>query len=167
MERYGASMYAGEWVTVSKQMRASLHMSPTYRPWTSRKALRGVPTSPRMRESIDISWIAAGQKLPLYLDISQCVSRKSWSSRLACMKRSSLYYDYSRDEVIPLQTMLLFQGVPLQDLRLGFSMGVDGTCCSDLAGEAMFLPSIGTILLACFLNEAASWWNQPADATAP
>ncbi len=63
-------------------------------------------------------------------------------------------YDFERDAVISAAEAMLLHGMPAPDLRL------DMFSCSTLAtaiGECMAGPSIGTILLAVFLNDLAPW----------
>jgi hypothetical protein len=117
-----------------------------------------VPPSKRMREALDIAWAAGPKTFPLYIDLSQCISRKKWGSEGFCLTTTSLIYDFEMDQVWSPKAHLALQGHPVTDLSLeGFSQ----SDLKDLAGEGMFIPCVGMLMLAIFLNPHSPWWAKP------
>lgn len=149
-----------EWTYKTAQARARYGMSPQYMPWTKhsdpRPALRGLQCTARVEELLNIAWMAGGRALPLYLDASQCVSRKPWSKTVPCLTTSSTIYDYSLDCTWTANCKLAVQGVPIGDLDVS---DLTPQQKSDLAGEAMFLPDVGSIVVAFFLSSSGPWWQ--------
>ena len=150
------------WESIHKKLRAQLRLSPKYRPWTEQgeKKLAFVPQSPRMREAIDLAWpsrLVGSRPLPFFIDLSQCASRRRWGQMLPCLTTSSVFYSYEDDRVLSKEAHLILQGFPVDDLVL---TGLTPSNVGDLAGEAMSLPCLATILIAVVLNPAASWWNK-------
>ena len=147
-------------------------MSPHYRPWTCQgKKLYNVPKTERVQEAIDIAWgshsqrcVADDKRFPFYQDVSQCVSRHTWGSSVPCITRSSLVYDFKRDQILSSKALLAMQGLPVPDMKLDSLPDVSEADLRDLAGECMFLPSLGSILLAVFLNRDAVWWCPAGDS---
>ena len=76
---------------------------------------------------------------------------------LPCLTTSSVFYSYEDDRVLSKEAHLILQGFPVDDLVL---TGLTPSNVGDLAGEAMSLPCLATILIAVVLNPAASWWNK-------
>ncbi len=170
----------GEWQAHSKQARAKLGISTSYMPWSRRSPqpkLDGVPCTPRVLQAINIAWAWAtaaqdrhdmgrDMAFPFYIDCSQCVSRKVWSHRIPTLTTTSCIYDYENDSVITGAQKCGLQGMPIIDLAPKLQeAGLSDIEMSDLAGEAMFLPTLGTILAAVFLSRTATWWRS-ADAGA-
>ena len=154
------------WEQTHKQYRAKMKISPDDRPWTAAgKLLRGVPPSPRMREAIDLAWSSrppAERTLPFYLDLSQCITRKRWSAKGGlCLTTGALYYDYRHDTVWPQESHLALQGLPMKDIEISFLTPAQ---CADLAGEAIFLPCMATLMAGIFLNPFAAWWSESPSA---
>lgn len=67
-------------------------------------ACRGLPSSHRMREHLQIAWASVtGDRLPQipFDDVSQCVSRKTWGT-LGTITTKGLIFDYARGRVAGL-----------------------------------------------------------------
>jgi hypothetical protein len=65
-------------------------------------------------------------------------------------------YDFARDQVVTPAEELGLQGLPCEALKLD---GFRPSAISKLAGQGMFLPNIGLVLLAYTANPFAPWWN--------
>lgn len=150
------------WALTTKKARARLGISQSYNPWTDRRpapALRNVPDSMRVRELVNIAWASRPRPerhLPFFVDVSQDVSRKPWSSHPPCLTRSSVIYSFEADDVVSARGKLALQGFLVRELR-GLELLLDSDK-SDMAGEAMCLPNLATVLVALWLSPAASWW---------
>jgi hypothetical protein len=90
------------------------------------------------------------------VDISQCVSRRWWSSGALLVHTGSKMYDFEHDQLLTPLANCSLQGMPTPDLDFG---SLSSTDIRDLAGEAMFLPNLATILWAVYANEHAPWWH--------
>ena len=175
---------SGVWVDLSIKMRAIFSMSPKHCPWTgfaqsssasgsaqSNSAqtgcacralprLAGVGDSRRVRELLDIAWGSRphGQRTyPFYADYSQQVDRKPWGVAPPCLTTSTALYSYKADAVVTGTGLLALQGMAVSDVPALTSLSDKDK--TDLAGEAMFVPNVATILLAVFLNPESPWWS--------
>ena len=154
-------IYEQAWVGLSKQVRSKMGISPTYSPWTSTgKLLTGVPKSKRMLDAMNIAWASRPvpeRTLPVYMDLPQCVRRKTWGPAVPCLTRSTILYDFASDQVVPTAGLLALLGFPVSDLDLS---GLSESDLADLTGEGFFLPCVGAILASIFLNPAGPWWHE-------
>ncbi|CAK0818689.1 unnamed protein product, partial [Prorocentrum cordatum] len=116
--------------------------------------------APRMRDVLDVAWAwrlkngfpAEG----FYSDPSQDIRRMPWSSDIKTFTRSSTIWDFHNARFLKKYDKLLLHGYPVNEMDfLGFDTGVN-----TWAGEGMFLPSIGSVLLGYFLNPRAPWWKE-------
>lgn len=148
-----------QWRKESNKMRDSLRAPPVgckgANPWTSMSKLRGVPPSPRMRDAIDVCYFSMGGDVKgMLLDLSQSVSRKAWARQSSrALAARTLIYSFDLDGVLDPKTAARLQGLPETFLHAGLS---DDQLRS-LAGEAVFLPNLATILWAAFIDEASPW----------
>lgn len=150
---------SSEWVGHSAAMRAKLNMPPGARPWTASGAsLRGISQTARILDLLDVAWFASTRGLSkgevdevrgsLMVDISQGVERTPWKLQFGTITTTSEFYSYGLDRNIT--DFEKFQG-------LGFNLdtdfrGLSVVALRDLVGEAMALPSVGTMLQAMVLG---------------
>jgi hypothetical protein len=92
---------------------------------------------------------------PLFCDVSQDVGRTPWGCVVPCLTTGSQIYDFSQDYCLPAAGNLALQGLPVSELTFGDLSQRDLT---NMAGEAMFLGNIGSLLACMFLVESAPWW---------
>ena len=141
-------------------------MSPGHQPWTKPKGERappqliGVPRSVRSVDVLNIAWgsrPAKRRKFPWYCDYTQCISRKSYGPTAKCLTKTTRVYDFKRDTIILPGEAWQMQGLPTPGTA-ELLCDLEATPMFKLAGQGFFCPSIGTILLALFLNPEAPWW---------
>ncbi len=108
-----------------------------------------------MLDLVDVSWKMrpAGQK-PWYCDVSQGYKGEPWSAIVPCITQGSTIYSYDADTVIDAEGKLLIFGHPTEDAL----PKVKRSDLEDMVGESMFLPDIGTVMMAVFLNKMSPWW---------
>lgn len=155
-----------QWTLHSKAARAKFRMTPKYCPWTAetgaRRVLEGVPGTPRIFELLTISWGSRKRRqVPWFTDLSQCVSRQAWSEKGLCLTTSSMVYCHTQDRVLKPIDKLATLGMPVADVQIPEELS--SSQLHEMCGEAMCLPSVGSILLALFLCSAAPWWSQEND----
>ena len=160
----------GLWEKKHEQFRSFAKIPPSSMPWTqplsgTPPTLQGVPNNVRYHDCINIAWAVAlkrepDDRLPLYVNFSQCASRAPWSRHIRCLTTSSKVYDFSRDKVLTVEETLLLQGIPAPDLNL--TMFNEGSL-AHAVGEAMCCPCVGAIMLGFYLNRFAPWWEKDSD----
>ncbi len=161
-----------KWVEESRLTRELLGISQTWMPLTGKTGehqpeLRGVKRSARCMELLNIAEAdRLNKKLPkenFFSNFSQSVSRRPWG-KMSCLSRTCDIYDFERDCALTSAERLTLEGLPSKHIVQQLSaMGPEKTSERDLekfAGQGFFLGSIGTILMAYFLNDEASWWNE-------
>lgn len=145
-----------EWVGRSAAMRAKLSMPSSARPWTSQPGvfLRGLQATERVMDLLDIAWYSETRhcrsaaevsevRRSLVVDCSQGVDRYPWSKTMRTITTGSEYYSFAMDRRISEEekfALLGFEGPASADLP--------DAALRDLCGEAMALPSVGSILLS-------------------
>ena len=127
--------------------------------------MHGVPSSMRSRALVDTAWgarpAAARNPKGWFVDLSQSVERASkWGQRF-CFRRNTICFSFEEDRVLNAREMLGLQGFPVKDFDLSILPVASKLHC--YAGESMFLPSIGTILMAALCVESAPWISESAD----
>lgn len=122
--------------------------------------LAGVGQSSRVHELLDVAWGSRphGQRTyPFFADYSQQVDRKPWGVTPPCLTTSTALYSYEADAVVTGTGLLVLQGMSVSDVPV--LANLTDSDKTDLAGEAMFIPNLATILLAVFLNPESPWWS--------
>lgn len=155
------------WHSASLEARSKLGLSPDYKPLAHEKfSFRGVPPHlERMREALEIAYasIPAAQRSSarsggFYMDLSQCVTREKWGQVIKTLYTSTILYDFAREKVCSGFENLLLQGMPAE---LDYSMLAESKR-RQAAGEAMFAPSIASVLVAVVLSRRSPWWVEAA-----
>lgn len=118
--------------------------------------------APRSLDVLDVASAYRLQRgLPLlgfFCDVSQGVKRKSWGPLHTLTTSAHVYSFKLKAFVSPLQKLGL-HGYPVGERCLDWESS-SGNALSNWAGEGMFLPCVGSLLLAYFLNPLAPWWNE-------
>ena len=92
-----------------------------------------------------------------FVDASQCVSSRPWSTMVPCITTTTVLYSFSADAVVNSHGQLAVMGHPVAEVP---PAGLKEGEISDLVGESMFLPNIGSLMLAIWLNPFSPWWCQ-------
>ncbi len=132
-------------------------------------SFHGLPaTALRAKELLEIACATvspkdrhAVMKKGFYADVSQCVSSKRWGPVVKSLCTSSLIYDVGRCRMLSGKHHLALLGFPLE---------LDSESLSEpkrreMAGEAMFVPSIAIILLAIVVASCPAKSNKRARAS--
>ena len=133
--------------------------------------LRGVPDAPRAHEYLNMAWAKRWKqfgplttsfalKEDLWLDISQCVSRRGTTTGPAFGKpgtlcTSGLWYSYSEDVVLDGADFFALQGWPR---TIAFNSRWTSREKRKLAAEGFNLGCFGAVLFAFYLNPKGRWW---------
>lgn len=163
-----------KWTSHSVAMRATLRVTPSFKPWTSRTSTRlhGVPpTCSRVMEMIDICYIdimkqnqarpAAEQLtddelvLGLFVDLSQAVQRRPWSYGVRTLHKRALIYSYQIDCVLPVWALFRLHGFPKNIVLEQSASSLQG-----LVGESWSLPCAATAFYPMYLTPSAPWWKR-------
>ncbi len=145
---------------------------PLYR---GRTDLCGLPACPRFRDFLDVCWQAQRHRLGvhvppeqarigLWADPSQGVQRALVRHKPPTICQSSMPYSFEKDVMLSAHDLLALQGFPEPFRAAPPSEFVDSELRS-LGGEAFFLPSAMTIVLAYYLNPSAPWGHNKAQDT--
>jgi hypothetical protein len=122
--------------------------------------MKGMPKNARHLELLNVAEACRiRQQLPLrgfYADVSQGILRKPWGA-FRTMTCSSLVYDFDRDQAVTPLELLALQGMPVEAVRLAPQQKVSSF--GRLAGQGMFLPDLGMVMLAYVCNPFAPWWK--------
>jgi hypothetical protein len=154
-----------QWRVASLQTRIKLDISPGYKPLAMDKfSFQDIkPCQERIRDVLEIACASIPSHLRkqtmkdgFFVDVSQCVSRKKWGSGVKTLCTGTMLYDLGNARVCTSNQHLALQGLPSE---LSFA-GISESKKRELAGEAMFLPSMATVLLAVVLNRESPWWEQ-------
>lgn len=127
--------------------------------WTShpkrRPALRGLTGTPRQTALVNHalrSWCWARRLDPaallvgdLFLDISQCVSRRPWGSTIRALTSSTSIYSFRHDRLLVPEELMQVYGWPRPSRVLGAS---EAAQLADLVSECMPLPSLAVPLFS-------------------
>ena len=157
----GAAEKIKQWQKDSLHIRGKMQVSPTYAPWTSRNAFKGVGLSPsdRVHDLVDCAAIytlvSKGIALKdmeaamkgIILDVSQSHGRRCFTQDgiHKCLTTSSSLYAYHPDRMItPLET-LWFQGYP-RTLKMPATLS--GGDIKEFVGEGVCLPCMATVIWA-------------------
>ena len=159
------------WKFHSATVRSRLGMAPSSAPWTKPKGkpgplMSGVSKTSRALDILDVAWGSrpkAERSLPFFVDLSQCVSHRPWGTSPPCLATSTCLYDYSADGMVTSAGKLALQGWPVAETA-ALQAAQSETSLGDLAGEAMFLPNVASLLLAVFLSRDGPWWAADVQA---
>ncbi len=157
-----------EWPNHSKATRTALKIPETSTPLAKINfAFRDIPLrSQRWRDVLEVAFASVpheqrAQALAggFYIDLSQCVSRKKWGFKCFTMTSSTVLYDLGRQTICTGRQHLALQGFP-DEVQTG---DLEDGEIRKLAGQAIFLPNLATVLLAVFLCDTVPWWDiQPS-----
>jgi hypothetical protein len=151
---------AGAWVDRAVGMRAK-HKVQTDRTWTSQQhVLVGVPHSPRTLESLDIAYSQKPPDADWYCDLNASISRSPFGEELKMVTTRTRFYDFQQCRVLSALEMMLIMGLPAYSFVYPERMTTGDLYTA--VGEAMHAPSVGTLIVACFLNKHAPWWTSSA-----
>jgi hypothetical protein len=160
-----ASFADPKWKDRAIDMRSRLGMSPEYRPWTSEVPMKGLPLTARTIESLDIGWGARpveDRTFPWYCDLNPDIGRTPYGPKICALLTTSRIYDYRRRQlVLPPEAMLL-HGMPGKSFV--YPASLTSSSLYHMVGESMNSISIGSVLVAIFLNPLAPWWGQERDS---
>ena len=150
------------WKARSAEVRAKHHLPSRNLPF--RQRLGGVPDSARMRDSLAVGWHVAGRALvqqgkPCFNNLSQCVAREPWGQEIGALTTRSLVYCYTLQRLLLAEELWCLQGHPMETFKHASATGAVG----QLVGEGMFLPCLGTVLAALWLNPQGGWWEKRLD----
>jgi hypothetical protein len=70
-------------------------------------------------------------------------------------------YDFERDAMVTAPELMLVHGLPSPDLDLSM---FSNASLMVAVGESMSAASIGTVMLAIYLNELAPWFTEQRSA---
>jgi hypothetical protein len=145
-----------EWKSQATALRKRLGLQSNSRPWSDQhSSLIGANPKGRIVEFLNIAAAARTQHI-WFANISPSINRKCFGPNLACMLQNSRWYDFDRGIILPPTEHLLLQGLPAYDLV--YPESVTPYALYKMAGEGMHAPSVGVILMACFLNPMGTWW---------
>jgi hypothetical protein len=148
------------WDANDKAARTKLDMGFKATPWTGKAGvqLRGVPNQERATSLIDVAYVTATDRLNsqaekdhilsrLTVDISQDTCRNPWHYRFPTLTCSSELYCFRFDRMVTEFEKLVL---------LGFSKAVNVRAMpqhhvKELAGEAMAVPSVASVLYCTLL----------------
>jgi hypothetical protein len=150
-------------------MRNKYNMSATSMPWFTyndeEKKCSGVSMTPRVRELINIAWAsrpAADRDVTdFFADVSQDVARQPWGP-LRCLTSTAIMYSYENDRVLDTFDIMAAQGLPVCADEFALAK-LSTPELRDLCGEAMFVPSVASVLLAFYLLPGP-WWEEETKA---
>jgi hypothetical protein len=121
--------------------------------------------SARWRDVIEVAFASLDRAAPkkamkggFFIDLSQCVSRKKWGTKIHTLTQSTVLYEVGKDRLCTGSQHLSLQGMPSELSRANLT----DSELRKLAGEGMFLPSVASVLLAVTLNPMAPWFHQAA-----
>jgi hypothetical protein len=157
-----------KWTKDSQFTREQLEVSRHWCPLTERKPkpkLSGSTPSPRVLDVLNVAECVRLKrglgKEDFYCNFTQSVLRAPWGA-MRCLCTSTFVYDFERDRVLcPLEHLAL-QGLPTRHIAEKLaSIGEDYTDreFAKLSGQGFFIPSIGSVLMAFFLNFDSPWWS--------
>jgi hypothetical protein len=154
-----------QWKVDSLAVRDNLQVSAHYRPYTSRHPaprLGGVPAVARVLDLLDVAESARLQAgLPVegyFANITQSVSRKPWGHMKTLTAHTELY-DFSREVMVSPIEELALHGFPAKEMLEQLLSEYSCKTIQSFAGNSMFLPCIGSVMLAYFLNSHGTWWR--------
>ncbi len=174
MEKLESMKSWEKWRAISVRTRTSLGQSSSYKPLTAsgyefcsipkhRERIKdclevGVATlDPKTRSSV----LASG----FYVDTSQCVSRKRWSTFIKTLCQGTTFYDVHQQRYLTGMEHLALMGWPLE--LLSKFEGLSEHRIRSVAGEGMFAASIAAVLLAVILNPHGRWWASESELPPP
>ena len=159
-----------QWQLQSCKWRSDLRVSPTFSPWTSHAEFQGLDLKRQKRalDLVDCAWVSAykraklettGEALQhglhndLFVDVSQNHVRRPLSCKdgnLRTLLTSSMLYHYGTDRVLLPVEHLFLQGY---DHEVVIPDGVSSEDVRKLAGEAIALPSLASVLWSLHLTK--------------
>ncbi|CAK0861828.1 unnamed protein product [Prorocentrum cordatum] len=159
-----------KWKKRSMDVRSGIGMPLDAAPWTSTHRLAGVSRAPRHLDVIDVAWWthmkctggrSDGQCAPgLFVDYSQNVDRKPWTSDIATFLQNSTIYSFKLDAKLTEQDKAKIMGFP--DAVAGSLVNaVSASAASSLIGEGVHFACVGAVIMAAFVSEEAEWWIGP------
>ena len=164
-----------EMQSVGIKMKLGLPVDDTT--WTDSHNLLGVPGGPngcRCRDLINTAYgvylttiqgtnaDTASESIEWYANISQAHKRRPWGPTLGCVSQSSMWYSFARDRVLCNDDVYRLMGWPSTS-QLNFG-DISLREQQSLIGESIFLPALGLIMEACWLNPWAPWWDSNRSA---
>ena len=153
------------WIAKDKEVRQKENLG-NYS-WSLHHRLRGVPAVRRVHAVIDVAFLRAAKaggsassdasslQTPLYIDVSQCVTRRAAAAGVKSMCSSSAFYSFSHDRMLLPAEHLALLGWNKPNL-----VGISPTATRDLAGAAMGLPP-ATLLAAALSLQLDVWSAKP------
>lgn len=161
-----------QWKVDTLAVRDSLEVSAHYQPYTTRHPpprLGGVPPVARVFDLLDVaeaSRLKAGMPVQGYFcNITQSVNRKPWGNMKTLTAHTELY-DFSREIMVSPIEELALHGYPAKEMLDELLAEYSCKTIQSFAGNSMFLPCIGCVLLAYFLNSHGTWWNPLPESAA-
>ena len=154
--------------------RRKIGVVENFRPWTGRRAFRGVGLnrSPRVLDLLDC-YVAAELKKQealllqnvdcervdvedlmqgKFMDVSQSLNRHAHTNANGCnhaLTTSSVLYDFTRDCVLSGREMLALHGQPKDFI---IPPDVPESVVRELAGEGMSIPSLSSVIWCLYLT---------------
>ena len=160
-----------EWGRHSKELRVALQLPFSAKPWTGRKdvTLHGVRRIPRDLDCIDICWAHMRKKLgpdivpedvrkDLFVNATQSVKRLPVTKGVPLLCQRTTPYSYEYDTVLSGRDCLSLQGFPTAP-SVAPPHKFEDHDIRALAGESHFLPVMGSLVYAYWLNPLAPWWK--------
>lgn len=158
----------GEWIGHSALVRSKMNMPTGAAPWSGRPgvALTGVSRTRRVVDLLDIASFASVKgkstdeieaiRHELVCDVSQGVERSPWARHVGTFTTAGEFYLFGADRIMTEREKFR---------ALGFGPvncdGLSRAQLKDLGGEAMALPSIGSVLAAVILAvDFPSLWSR-------
>ena len=135
--------------------------------WTETHVCRGLPTTARYRDYIDLFWAHAcntreGSRRDVVKDLfcnpTQCTTRiaqRAPPPHPPTLARNSIIYSYENDTVLSAAAQMRFHGWPFGWTPLEFSE----SGLRSLSGDCYSVPWATAMQLALWLNPHAVWWQ--------
>lgn len=154
---------AAKWKQHSMLIRDQLSLpargTPGSSPWSTKANLRGVPNFARYHDLLDVCFLErSGEVDGVFCDLSQAVQRRPWGAHSArALTKGSLIYSFDHDAVLTRRSATRLQGFPT-NLQ---TEGVSDEQLRHMAGEAVFLPNLASLLWAFWVDTEAPWHAAP------
>ena len=149
-----------KWKDLHAQVEKSEHLPEVC--WSSKRDTRGVPATPRMQQLVNLTYrrfhqlcearAAKGENIhldddgifacDLYLDLSQCVTRRAYAPHIRGMCANACYFSFQHGRVLSPAEHLYLLGWS-RSVKLGT---LSSTMLRELAGESMAQPCLSLML---------------------
>ena len=138
--------HSATWRTTHENFKKKLGIEVPANSYVCRHSIQGLASSERVAELLDIVREVQGADAPhTIVDVSQCLSRKPYSTSATTVTRTSEFYSFSLHRMVtPVEHMVML-GFDVPSLRISH---LAQSCIKDLSEDAMACPSIACALLA-------------------